>query len=402
MSAAMAAVLVAVPLVSHAQVVLTLEDAIARARDQAGAVAIARARVTEAEASITTASARLRDNPVIELAAGPRRGSGTQTADVDIGFAQPFEIGGRRRARVDAATAAVARSEALVLRASRDAIFGAASAFLRAIAATERAGIAGEAEAVSRDFLAATERRYDAGDVPAIDLNLARIEGARFTAALRAAQADVLDNVGALRAILRLEADQPLELKGSLDAMPATAAESLRQSLLGRPELAALEAETREAEAELRFARALRRPGLGLRVGYEREADDTIVLGGLTVTLPVFQRGAGEMAAAAARRTRTRLELDLERQDALAKLDTAIAVHRERLQVAGALVAVALPSVIDNESLARRSYDVGELGLMDLLRIRRDALETRTTIVERRLEAAISRLQIDHLAGVLR
>ena len=49
-----------------AQVVLTLQETITRAREQAGAVVIARARITEAEAGLIEASARFRDNPVIE------------------------------------------------------------------------------------------------------------------------------------------------------------------------------------------------------------------------------------------------------------------------------------------------------------------------------------------------
>ena len=54
----------------------------------------------------------------------------------------------------------------------------------------------------------------------------------------------------------------------------------------------------------------------------------------------------------------------------------------------------ALPSVEDNETLARRSYDAGELGLLDYLTIRRDALQVRTAVIDRRLEAAQRR--IDH------
>jgi cobalt-zinc-cadmium efflux system outer membrane protein len=62
----------------------------------------------------------------------------------------------------------------------------------------------------------------------------------------------------------------------------------------------------------------------------------------------------------------------------------------------------ALPAVIDNESLAQRSYDAGEMSLMDMLLIRRDALDTRTAVIERRLDAARSRVAVDLAAGVLR
>ena len=53
-------------------------------------------------------------------------------------------------------------------------------------------------------------------------------------------------------------------------------------------------------------------------------------------------------------------------------------------------------------SRKRRSYEAGEMNLMDYLLIRREALATRTVIIDRRLDAARSRLEVDFLAGVLR
>ena len=88
-----------------AQVVLTLEETIARAREQAGAVLVARARIAEAEAAIVDASARFRDNPVIEGSAGPRSGGGERGTDLELGLSQQFETGGQRQARIASARA---------------------------------------------------------------------------------------------------------------------------------------------------------------------------------------------------------------------------------------------------------------------------------------------------------
>src|SRR5688572_14282516 len=80
----------------RAQVVLTLEETLARAREQAGAVLVARARIAEAEAGMLDASARFRDNPVLEGAAGPRVGGDRRSTDVELGISQQFETGGQR------------------------------------------------------------------------------------------------------------------------------------------------------------------------------------------------------------------------------------------------------------------------------------------------------------------
>src|SRR6187551_3446846 len=201
-SAALYWLAAAVP--ASAQVVLTLQDTIARAREQAGAVVIARARIVEAEAGVIDASARFRDNPLIEGAAGPRAGSGRRGADVELAVTQQFETGGQRQSRIAGARAAVDRQRAEGQQAVRRVVFDAASAFLDAVAATERLRIAEGADAIARELLNVTERRFALGDIAAIDVNLSRIDAARSTATLVSARADLTAAVGTLRALLRI------------------------------------------------------------------------------------------------------------------------------------------------------------------------------------------------------
>jgi cobalt-zinc-cadmium efflux system outer membrane protein len=387
---------------ASAQTILTFEETIARAREQSGAVVVARARAAEIEAGLLDVSARFRDNPVIEGQAGPRAGGETRSTDLGVGISQQFETGGQRRARVAGALAAIDRQRAETDGARRVAVRDAAVGFLEGVAASERLRIAEEGDTVSRELLNVTERRYALGDIAAIDLNLARIDAARSAAALRSARADFTAAIGRLRAVLRLPASEPVELRGALDLPGPPPFESLRAVLDQRPEFAALGAESREADAQIQLGRALQSPDLGFRVSYEREAQDNIVLGGLTITLPAFQRGQGTLAGGVARAARARLELDVARQTAASELETAYAVYQQHATLAGAFASEAVPGLDDNLDLARRSYEAGELNLRELLLIRRDALETRTAIVSSRLEAARSRVAVDYVAGVLR
>lgn len=398
-SAVLCWLVVAAP--ASAQVVLTLQETIARAREQAGAVEIARARIAEAEAATFDASTRFRDNPVIEAAAGPRTGGGQRATDIELGVSQQFESGGQRQARIGAARAGVDRQRAEVLRSARDVVIDAASVFLDGLAAMERLQVAEGADAIARELLNATERRFALGDIAAIDVNLARIAAARSTAALVSARADLTSSAGALRALLRIPATEPIELRGSLELPAAPPIDRLEASIDQRPEFAILAAELREAEAQVQLGRALTKPDLGFRIGYEREEGDNIVLGGLTITLPAFQKGQGTRAAGLARANRARTEAEVGRQRAAADLRTAYAVYEQRGALAAALQKDAAPSLLDNENLARRSYEAGEMNLMDFLLIRRDAVEMRLTIIDRRLDAAQSRLTVDVIAGVV-
>lgn len=387
---------------AHAQIVLTLEETLARAREQTDAVVLARARIAEADAAVVDASARFHENPVIEAGLGPRRGNGTTMSEVDVSFSQQFETGGQRLARIGAARAAVERQRAEVALAARGGVFEAASTFLTGVAAAERLRIADASADVSRQLLAATDRRYAAGDVAAIDLNLARIDTARADAAVQSARTDLAAASNRLRVLLRLSATEPIELRGSLDPAAIPPIEQLESAVSERAEFVVLSAEAREAEAQVQLGRGLARPDLGVRVAYEREETDTILMGGLTVTLPAFQKGQGTVASGMARASRVRLETELARQRALSELRSTYALHAGRLALAQALAREALPAVADNEALAQRSYEAGEMNLMDLLLVRRDALDVRLLIIERRLEAAQARLDVDLASGVLR
>ena len=385
----------------HGQTVLMLEQTIARAREQAGIVAVARARVAEAEATLVDASVRFRDNPVFEAAAGPRTGSGRRATDVEAGVSQQFETGGQRSARIAGARAAIDRQVAEVRQAARGVVFEAAAAFLDGVAAFERLQMGEAADTVSREVLAVTERRYAVGDIAAIELNLARIDAARTSATLLAARGDLTTAVGALRALLRLPSAEPIELRGSLDIAPVTPLSQLEQAVEQRPEFEALAADERDADAQVRLGRALRSPVLGVRVGYEREEADTVILGGFTVTLPAFQAGRGTEALGLARASRLRIEREMARDAAVSELRAAYAVYEQRAAAAAAFQRDAAPPLLDNEALGRRSYEAGEMNLMDYLLVRRDVLETRAAIIDRRLEAARSRLTVDYVAGVL-
>jgi outer membrane protein TolC len=66
------------------------------------------------------------------------------------------------------------------------------------------------------------------------------------------------------------------------------------------------------------------------------------------------------------------------------------------------LEAEALPGLDDNAALTTRSFDVGQIGLSDVLLIRRELVETRSLYLFTLLEAALARVEIDAAAGGLR
>ena len=101
----------------------------------------------------------------------------------------------------------------------------------------------------------------------------------------------------------------------------------------------------------------------------------------------------GDAAAGGARCGATRVQIEVR---------SAFDAYQDRPAAVRILETDALPGLDENDALTTRSFDVGQLGLPDLLLIRREILETRFQYLDALLEAALARADLDASAGVLR
>jgi hypothetical protein len=97
------------PLRGQTQNVLTLDQALNRARLKGPVLLSAKARIEEARGHLKGASMLLQGNPVIEGTVGPRLSDQGRTTDGDISVTQDFEAIGRRSARIAGAQTGVTR-----------------------------------------------------------------------------------------------------------------------------------------------------------------------------------------------------------------------------------------------------------------------------------------------------
>jgi cobalt-zinc-cadmium efflux system outer membrane protein len=379
---------------------LTLPDVLTRAREQAPQVVSARLALEEARGRLAGASVRLRANPQIDAAAGSRNGPDTHFTDFELGFGQAFEPGARRSARIAGADAAIAQGAANLDEVTRTVLRSAAAAYYRAVHANGRIRLLSAAYELAASVYSTADRRFKAGDIAILDVNIARASLARVRAAREGAEASKALALGELRQLLRLDVDVAVggTLSRPADADLTTALQSASQ----RPELRVLEAAIQEADAELRLGQSFSKPEYGLGIRYSREEGDQIVLGGVTVTLPMFSKGQEQQAVGSARAARLRAELDAARARVQLEVRAAFDAYDRRLAALGVLEADAIPGMDENEQLTTRSFDVGQIGLPDLLLIRREILDTRFQYLDALLEAALARIDLDASAGVLR
>jgi cobalt-zinc-cadmium efflux system outer membrane protein len=206
--------------------------------------------------------------------------------------------------------------------------------------------------------------------------------------------------LGDLKQLLRIEED--VSVAGELTPSADVQLPTLLQAAAQRPELRALEAGVQEAEADVSLGRAFGKPEYGVGVRYAREEGDHILLGGLTLTLPVFSKGQELRAVGAARAARLRAELDAARARVQLEVRSAFEAYSRRLAAVRVLETEAIPGLDENETLTARSFEVGQIGLPELLLIRREILDTRAQYLDALMEAALARIDLDASAAILR
>ena len=379
---------------------MTLSDVLTRAREQAPQIVSARLALEETRARLIGASLRFQNNPELDAWVGNRNGPTDRSTDYQFGFAQLLEPSGRRSARVEGANAAIAHSTATIEEVTRTVLRQAAFAYYRAVYANDRIRLLNAAYDVATNVYSTADRRYKAGDIAVLDVNIARASLARVRADREGTEAAKALALGELRQLLRLDADAAID--GSLSTPTAADLGEALQAASSRPELRALDAAAQEAEAELRLGLSFTKPQYGLGVSYSREEGDQIVLGGLTVALPLFSKGQEQRAAGSARATRLRSELESARARIDAEVRGAFDAYMRRLSALRILEADAVTGLDENEQLTTRSFEAGQLGLPDLLLIRRETLDTRFQYLDALLEAALARIDLDASAAILR
>jgi outer membrane protein, heavy metal efflux system len=383
--------------------VLTIDEALALAREQAASVVLAKGRIAEARARQAQAGRRFQENPALEVNGGYRRDRRAEDDHLDFEAAVSQDLYDRKRrtARIAGAQAALERAEAELDEARRVLLREVWTTFVRALIAGDRVELLTRDRQAVDELLAATERRYEAGEATALELNRARIAAASSRAEQGGAQAERSAALAELEALLGLPPGESVEVRPSPALREPPGLPGLLAGLDRRPDLRALAAELREAEAEVLLGQALARPGLGVRGGVGREEGADLVTAGVVVSLPFHDRGQETLATGQARADALRQALAAARRAADAEVRGRHQALSRHLAAARELERTALPALEDNESLALKSFEAGEIDLGELLLLRREILETRLTYLDRLLEASLTRFELEAAAGAL-
>lgn len=381
---------------------LTLARAVETALARNPDLAASGYELKAADARMTQAG--LRPNPTLsaefENFAGSGVARGTDALETTLSLSQVIELGSKRQYRTD--VAALDREVVSIdLRAQQlDVLAEVTRRFIALIAAQDRVLLTKSTKELAQRTLDAIDARVQAARSPEAERSRARIALTRALVEEQQVQSELRSARLALAALWG--SNEPLFTEARADLLTLDAVEPyevLVTQLERNPDFVRFASETRLRDAELRLARAQARPDLTLGLGVRRlgETNDTALVAGFSMPLPLSNRYQGAIRDAEVRRAQT----DAQRQAAFSRARAAVyglyqelLASRTRLQM---LRADALPEAQRALEQTLYGYQRGRFSYLELATAQQELLGLRAGVIDaaedyHRLLAEIERL----------
>lgn len=379
---------------------MSVDDLVAHALDKGPAIAAARTDIETARGEWRQAG--LRPNPTASADRQDElRGTDNRTAvNVEVPldlFRRSGRVAAAARA-VDVASLTVADRERVIASAVREQA-GRALAELRNLEVTEEVLAAASR---SRDLLRA---RVAEGATPELEFQMAELEVLRIEAERALLAGRVEEAFVMLKAAAGMEPDVPLVLRDRLEDLvlaaraeppggPAGGASS-GPLALDRPDVRAARARVDLSDALIDQKRRDARFDVALYGGYMRmdagfpqrgfDSDGSVarvrgvfhdVTFGATVSVPLWNRNQGAIAAAQSMRSGAALTHAALALEARAEIAAATAGERAAASAVAVFVSGARALAKRNLDVVREAYELGRTRLSDVLIEQRRLLET--------------------------
>jgi cobalt-zinc-cadmium efflux system outer membrane protein len=392
------AALLAAPLAAQDQPrKLTLHTALEMASRQNLDLVAARARRAVAQAGIQIA--KQRPNPTASF--GALRDSPHES----LFFDQPLEIGSKRSKRVELAQQEVGLTdvdisalERQLRRSTREAFYGLALA--RGITRQKE-----EALKLAERLEGIAKARFEAGDVPQLEVAQASLEAARARAAFQVAQQEEKISLSQLNALLNEPSVTDWQIEGALDALPARSSveEMIARASSSNPELQRIAQEVKVEQTRESLLKAERIPNLGLEFGVDFNAPNDFRAGPrgqLSMELPLFSRNQGEIAQSSASQRALDSDAAAARRAVAGRVETAYFELDAREAEVELYRRTLLPTTQQLENLAEESYRAGKAGILTVLDAQRNVQQVQQNYLLSLFTAQAAFARLEETVGV--
>ena len=304
---------------------------------------------------------------------GTAEGNGLWERSYDTIFAinQLFEIGGKRRNRKASAQAGFEGAKAQLFDARRTLDVAVAKAYVAAAQAEENVRVLLQSAGTLREEARIAEVRLRAGEISTSDKSQIEITAEQFELNAQSAKSAAAQARVALEVLLGVpHPNAECVLTDPLETLCA-ATTPLNTNSVGtwRPDVMAVEAALRKAEADLRFQKAVRIPDPTLQGQYEHQPPDNPNSIGFMVSLPVplWNRNRGNILAAEAAREQARLAFEKAKAEAMGDIAVARLAYEDALKRWRSYRESIRPKSEQIRQTKAYAYQKGGTSLLDLL-----------------------------------
>jgi len=358
--------------------VFTLDELVEYALINNPAVLSARKGVGIAEGAVMQADLLLQANPELESGSFWRGGQERENfTEWDVTLGQEFEIAGQRKIRRSLARDKLHAARATAADTERQVSYEVKQLYAR-YAFTKRLGqIQLQVLSFNRAILDIAEKRLAVGDVAEFQVRLAELEVQRAETERLIVARQLQASLKKLCTSLGLSPDCRLELRDDLRYRPVeiSADECVRLALEKRPDFQAAQFERSSAMGELRLAQRVRYPNVTFFLNYQREEDEDIAGGGLSLPLPLFNRNPGGVHAGQSRVAMAELGV----QETALRIKQEVQTSLEDLSLAASEVEAyerqILPRVAESLEAIRQTYLLGEADLAEVILLRKELID---------------------------
>ena len=298
---------------------------------------------------------RARPNPELAYSLEDAR-SRTRTQSWQLNL--PVELGGKRAARTKAAEKSREQAQAQLNELKAALRANVAAAYFDVLTAQERLVLAKDSVALAKSSTDTVAKRVAAGKVSPVEESKARVAEAGIRVELAQAASEQRNALSRLFALLgKIEAPFTV-LEGKAENLPPVPKLADLQSLISSSPavvLARIEVDRRKALTDLEQSKRV--PDITVSAGIQRsnETQRNILLFGVSVPLPVFDRNQGNLLEALKLEDKARDEL----QGATVRLHSEVAQAQERLSTIAAEVQSLRQDVLPG---AKSAYDAATIG----------------------------------------
>jgi cobalt-zinc-cadmium efflux system outer membrane protein len=316
----------------------------------------------------------------------------------------PVEVGSKRGRRIDVAKEELGLADLDVQSALRAIRRDLRIAFYSLIAADERVRLAESVVDIARRVRDAAQLRFDTGAAPRLEVLQADLGVTRAETDLELARSTRAAEQATLNAILDLPPQQALVVTGQLsDRVRAiTYDEALALATTANVDLLAIDRQIAVEQRRLDLIRAERVPTPVFSVSglFHAPGEFTSAVGaGMAVSVPIFYRNQGEVAASIATAAQLRMRREALRRTIENDVYATVArIDAERRQVE-AFEQRLVPTAADLESLAEEAYRAGRTSVLALLDAQRSLRDVRREALQAAFDLQASFAQLEELLG---